>query len=335
MSTNGREPNGAGRWLTPAGLRERAARVLLGAEHLRSLAARAARGGDRPFEDVDGWLRQAGRATPVTFRGDALSFERVGSTLEVVLNRQPCNEIGTLALAELERLADHLVDGASGARAMVIYSAVPKGFSAGADLRELHEGIVERRRRGVPLVRQAHELRDFIDRIHRVMDVLDTVPITTVAAVHGFVFGGGFELALTADVIVADKSARFCFPELRLGLVPGFGGVPRLRRDLGNGVVRDLLLSGRSLGAIRAHEVGLVSQLVGRGEALGVAKKVAEQAARFDRATIARAKPFIKPLPRRELDREKALFTQLFTSPVVEAALERFVTSDDVRPYLP
>ena len=54
-------------------------------------------------------------------------------------------------------------------------------------------------------------------------------------------FGGGFELALVCDLIIADKMARFCFPELRLGLIPGFGGIPRLKRDLGNGVVRDLL----------------------------------------------------------------------------------------------
>ncbi len=316
-------------------IRAQVARFLLGAEHLRSVATRFARGRDRPFARPEAWQRRAATAEPTSFRGEALRFERVGSTLEVTLERKPCNEIGRVALAELERLADHLLDGAGGARAMILTSAVPTGFCAGADLRELHTGIVERRSRGVPLLEQARELRDFIDRIHRVMDVLDTVPITTVAAVHGFVFGGGFELALTADVIVADKSARFCFPELRLGLVPGFGGVPRLRRDLGNAVVRDLLLSGRSLGAIRAHEVGLVSQLVARGEALGVARKVADQAARFDRATSALAKPFIKPLPRRELDREKALFTRLFTSPVVEASLERFVTSDDVRPYLP
>jgi len=74
--------------------------------------------------------------------------------------------------------------------------------------------------------------------------------LVTVAAVHGVVFGGGFELALTCDMIVADRTARFCFPELRLGLIPGFGGIPRLKRDLGNGLVRDLLMTGRSISAL-------------------------------------------------------------------------------------
>lgn len=269
------------------------------------------------------------------FRGEALRWERVEDVLEVTLDRGPCNEIGTRTLAELEGLATYLRDGADGARAVIFASAQPSGFCAGADLRELHAGIVERRERGMPREEQAAELRGFIERIHGVFDTFDTIAIPTVAAVHGVVFGGGFELALTCDTIVADRSARFCFPELRLGLVPGFGGVPRLERDLGNAVVRDLLFTGRSLRATRAHEVGLVGQVVARGEALNVARATARQMARFDRATVAAAKPFIKPLPRAALDREKELFLSLFTSPVVEAALDRFVHSEDPRPYLP
>ena len=96
------------------------------------------------------------------------------------------------------------------------------------------------------------------------MNAIDAAPLTTIAAVQGVAFGGGFELALVCDLIIADKMARFCFPELRLGLIPGFGGIPRLKRDLGNAVVRDLLLTGRSINATKAQAVGLVSQVVGR-----------------------------------------------------------------------
>src|SRR5205085_4541489 len=104
------------------------------------------------------------------------------------------------------------------------------------------------------------------------------------------------EMALTCDLIIADKMARFCFPELRLGLIPGFGGIPRLQRDLGNAVVRDLLLTGRSINAQRAASVGLVSQLVGEGEALRVARSTAAQLRKFDSRTAALAKKFIKPV---------------------------------------
>ena len=129
------------------------------------------------------------------------------------------------------------------------------------------------------------------------MNRLDACPLTTIAAVHGVTFGGGFELALACDLIIADKTARFCFPELRLGLIPGFGGIPRLKRDLGNAVVRDLVLTGRSINASKAQNVGLVSQLAGAGEALRMARGTAAQIGKFDRQTSATAKQFIKQIP--------------------------------------
>ncbi len=268
--------------------------------------------------------------------GEAVSWQLTDAgVLEVALHREPANEIGTTTLAELEVLAAHVRDGAGGARALLFHSTNKAGFSAGADLRELYATLTERKAAGATLADAAGEVRDFLDRIHAVYDTFDTAPITTIGAIHGVCFGGGFELALTCDVLVADKSARFCFPELRLGLIPGWGGIPRLRRDLGNAIVRDLLLTGRSVRATRAHEVGLVSQVVARGEALGAARRVAEQACRFDATTTRVAKAFMKPLPAEELEREKAIFCDLFTSPVVEAALAKFCASTDAMPYLP
>jgi enoyl-CoA hydratase/carnithine racemase len=153
--------------------------------------------------------------------------------------------------------------------------------------------------------------------------------------VHGVTFGGGFELALACDLIIADRMARFCFPELRLGLVPGFGGIPRLKRDLGNAIVRDLLLTGRSINATKAQAVGLVSQVAAEGEALSLAHATAAQLKKFDRRTAAAAKQFIKPIPYEELRREIELFCDLFTRPAVEAGLRKFVESTEVLPYLP
>jgi enoyl-CoA hydratase/carnithine racemase len=129
--------------------------------------------------------------------------------------------------------------------------------------------------------------------------------------------------------------ARFCFPELRLGLIPGFGGIPRLKRDLGNAVVRDLLLTGRSFNATKAQSVGLVSQVVAEGESLKVARATAAQLKKFDRHTAIAAKQFIKPVPYDELKREIDLFCELFAQPAVEAGLKKFVESTDAQPYLP
>jgi enoyl-CoA hydratase/carnithine racemase len=129
--------------------------------------------------------------------------------------------------------------------------------------------------------------------------------------------------------------ARFCFPELRLGLIPGFGGIPRLKRDLGNGVVRDLLLTGRSMNATKAQTVGLVSQVVAEGDALRVARATAAQINKFDRGTASAAKAFIKPIPYEELRREIEIFCELFTRPAVEAGLRKFVENTGPLPYLP
>ena len=167
------------------------------------------------------------------------------------------------------------------------------------------------------------------------LNALDASPLTTIAAVHGVVFGGGFELALACDLIVADKMARFCFPELRLGLVPGFGGIPRLKRDAGNAVVRDLLLTGRSINAAKALDTGLVSQVSGEGEVLHVARATAAQIAKFDRTTSAAAKRFLKPIPREELRQEIDVFCELFVRPAVMEGLRKFVESTDAHPYLP
>jgi enoyl-CoA hydratase/carnithine racemase len=129
--------------------------------------------------------------------------------------------------------------------------------------------------------------------------------------------------------------ARFCFPELRLGLIPGFGGIPRLKRDVGNASVRDLLLTGRSMNATKAQSVGIVSQVTGEGDALRVARATAAQLAKFDRETAIAAKRFIKPVPHAELQREIEIFCELFTRPAVEAGLRKFVESKDALPYLP
>jgi enoyl-CoA hydratase len=264
------------------------------------------------------------------FAGNTLSWRVADGTIELLLHRAPCNEIGSATLIELERFIVALESLQKDSHALIISSSRKEGFCAGADLRELH-----RASQALPPAERLAKLRDFLERIHRVMNAIDAAPLTTIAAVHGVTFGGGFELALTCDLIVADKMARFCFPELRLGLIPGFGGIPRLKRDLGNAVVRDLLLTGRSINATKAQSVGLVSQVAAEGGALRVARATTAHLKKFDRATAVAAKRFIKPMPHDELRREIDIFCELFMRPAVEAALRKFVDSSDALPYLP
>src|SRR5437868_15451994 len=264
------------------------------------------------------------------FEGQALSWGLTDGVVELALHREPCNEIGLLTLEELERFAAALEKLNNEAHALIIYSSLKCGFSAGADLKELFR-ISQEMERGEAV----KGVRDYLERIQRVMNAIDASPLTTIAAVHGVTFGGGFELALVCDLIIADKMARFCFPELRLGLIPGFGGIPRLKRDLGNAVVRDLLLTGRSFNAAKAQTIGLVGQVVSEGQALRAARATAAQLGKFDRQTANAAKEFIKPIPYEELQREIDIFCKLFAQPAVEAGLRKFVESTNAQPYLP
>jgi enoyl-CoA hydratase/carnithine racemase len=264
------------------------------------------------------------------YQGKTLSWEIKDGALELALHHPPINEIGTAMLAELELFVRALAAAESSASAVIIYSRQAAGFSAGADLRELYATALPLS----PAARSAG-VREFLERIHSVLNALDASPLTTIAAVHDVVFGGGFELALACDLIIADKMARFCFPELRLGLVPGFGGIPRLQRDVGNAVVRDLLLTGRSINATKALATGLVSQVSAKGEALRVARATAAHISKFDRGASAAAKRFLKPIPREELRREIDVFCELFVRPAVMKALRIYDESKDPHPYLP
>ena len=265
-----------------------------------------------------------------TFKGKMLSWRLADGVLELELHREPANEIGSAMLEELEQFAAALETIGERASSVIIHSQLKAGFSAGADLRELYT-----RSQGMAPSARVASVREFLERIHRVLNTIDASSLTSIAAVHGVCFGGGLELALACDLIISDKMARFCFPELRLGLIPGFGGIPRLRRDLGNAVVRDLLLTGRSINATKAQTVGLVSQVAAEGEALRLARSTAAQVGKFDRATSAAAKRFIKPIPYEELRREIDIFCELFTRPAVEAGLRKFVESTEPLPYLP
>ena len=264
------------------------------------------------------------------FSGKALRWEWRDAVVELALDHAPINEIGTAMLADLEQFAAAVPALASDTSACIVYSARKEGFCAGADLRELYRGaeaLAEKER--------IAGVKSFLERIHAVANTIDAAPFVTIAAVHGVCFGGGFELALLSDIIVADKMARFAFPELRLGLIPGFGGIPRLKRDVGNAFIRELLLTGRTVNATRAQAVGLVAQLAAEGEALKVARLMAEQIAKFDPGTRAAAKKFIKPIPYDELRQEIDLFCELFARPAVMAALKKFVEATDAMPYLP
>jgi enoyl-CoA hydratase len=277
-------------------------------------------------------MKKAGRTAEPRkeFHGQALRWEWREGVVELTLDHDPLNEIGTLMLGELEKFAAAIDGLAPITSSCILTSARPGGFCAGADLKELYSS-------GLKLSRQKRTagVRKFLERIHTVANAIDAAPFVTIAAVHGLCMGGGLELALLCDLIAADKMARFGFPELRLGLIPGFGGIPRLRRDVGNSFIRDLLFTGRTVKAEAAQQAGLVTHLAGEGYALQVARSMAQQITKFDAETRSAAKKFIKPIPCKELREEIALFCKLFDRPAVMESLKRFVEADEPLKHLP
>ncbi|MBB1244858.1 enoyl-CoA hydratase/isomerase family protein [Streptomyces durbertensis] len=185
---------------------------------------------------------------------------------ELVLDRpKAMNAVSTDMARSLAEACDAL--GADpGVRAVVLTSTHERAFCVGADLKERNSLTDAELVRQRPLARAAYT------------GVLE-LPVPTVAAVHGFALGGGFELALACDVIVADPTALVGLPEVSVGVIPGGGGTQLLPRRVGAARAAELIFSARRVEAAEAHRLGLVDDLVGEGEdrtaALALARRMA------------------------------------------------------------
>jgi enoyl-CoA hydratase/carnithine racemase len=192
--------------------------------------------------------------------------ELAGRVATVTLDRpEALNAISTELATELAEAVEPLATD-PGVRAVVLTGAGERAFCVGADLKQRagfddHGWFVQREafRRGFAAVRRC--------------------PLPTVAAVSGFALGGGTELALACDLVVAADDATFGLPEVRLGLVPAGGGTQLLVRRVGRSVAKDLVLTGRRVPAPEGHRLGLVDRVVPRGEVLATATALAGEIA--------------------------------------------------------
>lgn len=139
--------------------------------------------------------------------------------------------------------------GRSRARALIITGAGPKAFCAGADIKEL-------------LGRSLRQQREGSELGQAVFAKLDRLPIASIALVNGYAFGGGLELALACSLRVATPNAKFGLPEIKLGLIPGYGGTQRLPRLIGQTRALEMILTGRTIDVDEALAIGLVNRRV-------------------------------------------------------------------------
>ena len=174
--------------------------------------------------------------------------------VEVVLDRpRALNALSSAMCEELTGTLHRLATEAD-VRAVVISSSGERAFCAGADLKERASFSDDELLAQRPLIRN-------------VFAAVRDLPMPAIAAVQGFALGGGFELALSCDVIVADETAVFGLTEVTVGLVPGGGGTQLLARRIGVGRASDLVLSGRKVEADEAYRLGIADRLVPTGQA--------------------------------------------------------------------
>ena len=194
-----------------------------------------------------------------------VKLESRGAVAIAWLDRPPANSLSPETIAALRRVWEH-VAGSGEVRALVFASANPKLFCAGADIKAF-TALDEAG--GRALVDDAHDLFRSFER----------ASVVTIAAVNRIAFGGGCELAMACDVRIAGVSATFGQPEIKLGIIPGFGGTQRLPRLVGEAKALELNLTGDPIGAEEALACGLVNRVVPDEQLLAMALAWAEKLA--------------------------------------------------------
>src|SRR5579885_342744 len=166
-------------------------------------------------------------------------------------------------------------------RVLIVTGAGDRAFIAGADIAAMAQMSVV-------------DGMEFCRLGHRVAATFEDLPIPVIAAVNGFALGGGTEVALACDLIVASEKARFGQPEINLGLIPGFGGTQRLPHRIGQAKARELIMTGEMIDAKTAHALGLVNQVVAPEELMKAARSLAEKLAGKSAFALRQAKAALR-----------------------------------------
>ncbi|TCS65121.1 enoyl-CoA hydratase [Varunaivibrio sulfuroxidans] len=241
-------------------------------------------------------------------------YDKDGAVVVITLNRpEALNALNGALMTELAQA----LDGAEGDPDVgaVVLTGSPKAFAAGADIKEMADKTF-----------MDCYLEDFItgtwERVARCR-------LPVIAAVAGYALGGGCELAMMCDIIIAADNAKFGQPEITLGIIPGIGGTQRLVRAVGKAKAGEMILSGRIIDAVEAERAGLVSRVVAadalNDEALQTARKIAE----LSRPAVMMAKEsmaaaFEAPLSH-GLRHERRLFHALFAGEDQKEGMAAFI----------
>jgi len=209
----------------------------------------------------------------------AIHMSRIDELALITLDRpEALNALSIGQLHDLSRMIDSIAD--SDARAILVTGAGDRAFSAGADIKELMGRTLVEQRAGAMLGQS-------------VLAKLDHLPMPSIALINGYAFGGGLELALACTFRLAAPTARLGFPEIKLGLIPGYGGTQRLPRLVGEARATELILTGRTVEADEAERSGLVNRIVD-GDLIEAGKEFARQMTGYSLPVLGLARDAIR-----------------------------------------
>ena len=209
----------------------------------------------------------------------AIHMSRIDELALITLDRpEALNALSFGQIHDLNRMIDSIAS--SDARALLVTGAGDRAFSAGADIKELMGRTLVEQRSGAMLGQS-------------VLAKLDHLAMPSIALINGYAFGGGLELALACTFRLAAPSAKLGFPEIKLGLIPGYGGTQRLPRLVGEARATELILTGRTVEAAEAERIGLVNRIVD-GDLVEAGKGFARQMTEFSLPVLGLARDAIR-----------------------------------------
>src|ERR1700757_372056 len=189
-------------------------------------------------------------------------LEKKNSIAYVTVNRPKVLNALNMATMEELRAAFHEIKNDAAIRVVIFTGAGEKAFIAGADIGELakHDAVSG---------------KEYTHRGQSVLNLIENLGKPVIACINGFALGGGCELAMACTMRLASENAKLGQPEVKLGLIPGYGGTQRLSRLGGKGIAMQLVLTGEMISAQEAHRIGLVNEVVPAGELIARAEAIA------------------------------------------------------------
>jgi len=204
----------------------------------------------------------ASGAIPTQFEN--IRYEKKGAIAYVIVDRPKVLNALNYATMEELRAAFTDIKNDAAVRVAIVTGAGEKAFVAGADVGELsHHDVIAG--------------KEFTHRGQTVLDLIENCGKPTIACVNGFALGGGCELALACTMRIASENAKLGQPEVKLGIIPGYGGTQRLPRLVGKGLAMQLLLAGEMITAQEAYRIGLVNEVVPQAELIARAEAIAHK----------------------------------------------------------